>query len=208
MLEKNSSEGADIRFECPHCGREIHGIDAHDTDWISCRSCGKALNLASQLAMERANYNYTFAQELATPELSDLHRRPNEFSPEAKDALYAYQRAYTGIQLALRAELPAAQQARAIEIMADIAGILQRHQMISGLEAKYWIQLMVCQTVREEYEDLEARLSKSHPTLLTRILHHPRWQLRRLQLRQALTRREERLKMLERELAFIDAPHI
>lgn len=208
MPENDKSKGVEFRFECPHCGAEIEDVEERKTDWISCRHCGEALNLASQLALDRADHNYLLAQELATPELTDRKRRQAEFSSEARDALFAYQRAYTGVQVALRAELPAAQQTWALQIMAGVASILQLHQMISGLEARYWIQRLVCQTVRQEYEELDARLSEPHPSLLTRILHHPRWRLRRRQLRRALIHREKSLKMLERELAFIDVPQI
>jgi hypothetical protein len=208
MAESDNGKPVEVRFECPHCLTEIDDVEEHDTDWISCRHCGKKLNLASQLALERADHNYILAQELATPELTDRKRRQAEFSPEARDALFAYQRAYSGVQVALRADLPAAQQTWALEIMAGVASILQLHQMISGLEARYWIQRLVCQTIRQEYETLDARLSEPHPSLLTRILRHPFWYLRRRQLRRALIQREKSLEMLERELAFIDVPHL
>ena len=208
MTDSETSEGASIRFECPNCGSEIDRVAQRDTDWISCEQCGQPISLASQLAMARALDNYSFAQELATPELLNSRVRPGAFSPQAKDALRAYQKAFTGIQLALRSELPTTQQERATEIMAEIAFILQRNQMISVLEARYWTQLMVCHTARQEYRTIQNKLQQPRPGLLTRLFRFPHWRLRRLQLHRALERREERLKELEQNLAFVDALHV
>jgi hypothetical protein len=208
MVDRDAQTEQGLRFACPECEAEIANATDRDTDWISCTQCGAAVNLAAQFAINRADDNYRFAQALAAPELIDPHKRPNAFSPDAKDALRAYQKAYTGIQVALRADLPPAQQARALEIMSETAYILQRNQMISPLEAKYWTQVMVCQTALEEFEALEAKLHREAPGLLTRIFRHPHWRLRRFQLKRALARRQARLEELESNLAFVETHHI
>ncbi len=204
MAERDKSQ-----FECPRCGVEIkRAPDDPNRTWVTCRQCGEVLNLASQRALLRAEMNFDFAQELTTPELLDVKNRPNELSPQSKDALRSYQRSYTGIQLALQAPLPADQRESAIEIMAETTRILQRHQMISALEARYWVQLMVCQTARREYEALEARLQKPRQTLLTRLFRHPHWRLRRSQLKRALARRNARLQELEQSLALVNTLYV
>lgn len=208
MAERDAQTEQGVRFACPACEAEIADAAERDTDWVSCTQCGAAVNLAAQFALARADDNYRFAQALAAPELVDPNKRPNAFSPDAKDALRAYQRAYTGIQLALGADLPQEQQARAIEIMSETAYVLQRNQMISPLEAKYWTQLMVCKTALEEFEALDAKLHREAPGVLTRIFRHPHWRLRRFQLKRALARRQERLQELESNLAFVEAHHI
>jgi len=198
----------EIRFECPSCGTEIDPWADLDTAERPCPHCGKAIDLTSQQALARAVANYRFAQELTTAELFNSRKRLSQLSPQSKDALRTYQKSYNSARLALRNQLPAAQQKTAIEMMAEIARILPRHHMISALEAKYWTQLMVCQTARQEYEAIQASLRQPRPRLLTRLFRHPHWRLRRSQLKRALARREERLQEMERDLAFVDDLHV
>ncbi|MGC9522022.1 MAG: hypothetical protein ACP5HG_09095 [Anaerolineae bacterium] len=199
----------EIQFECPRCGVEVAPPpDEPNRTWATCHRCGEVLNLASQRALFRAEANFDFAQELTTPELMDIRNRPNELSPQAKDALRSYQKSYTGIQLALQARLPAEQRETAIAMMVEIARILQRHQMISALEARYWAQLMVVQTARQEYQTLQAKLREPHPTLWTRLFRHPHWRLRRSQLKHALQRRNARLQELEQSMAFVNTLYV
>lgn len=208
MTDGEREPANDVRFVCPHCGADIERVDERDTDWISCETCGGPISLAAQFALTRALDNYVYAQELMTPELLNSRIRPSSYSPEAKDALRAAQKAYTGIQLALKAELPPEQLAQAIEIMAEMVYVLQRNHMISGLEAKYWTQVMVCHTARQEYQEIVVKLEQPRPGLLTRLFRFPHWRLRRYQLKRALVRREDRLQELEMNLAFVDNLHI
>jgi predicted RNA-binding Zn-ribbon protein involved in translation (DUF1610 family) len=196
----------EIQFACPHCGEALDPSDWPDANRIACPYCGETLSLASQRAMDRADAYYRFALSLTTRELMGGKRRPTHFSPQAKDALRAYQRAYTGVEVALQAQIPEEQKARAVEIMAETAQILQMYHMVSGLEARYWVQLMVCQTARDEYRAVRDKLDASTPGLLARLLQHPYWRLRVFQLKRALARREARLADLERDLGFIDKP--
>lgn len=208
-MQETQEEMPDISFVCPYCGSDLEAApqDSNRT-WYTCPHCAEVLSLASQRAYDRAVANYHFAQELVTPELVNENRRPNQFSPQSKDALRAYQKAYTGIQLALKAQLPAGQLMSAIEMMADTARILQAHEMISVLEARYWVQLMVCQTARQELEGIRERLKEPRPNLLTRLLRYPHWRLRLGQLRRALKRRHKRLHEMEQTLAFVDDLHV
>jgi predicted RNA-binding Zn-ribbon protein involved in translation (DUF1610 family) len=196
----------EIEFACPHCGEALDPSDWPDANRIACPHCGETLSLASQRAMDRADAYYRFALSLTTRELMSGKRRPTHFSPQAKDALRAYQRAYTGVEVALQAQIPEEQKARAVEIMAETSQILQMYHMVSGLEARYWVQLMVCQTARDEYRAVRDKLDASTPGLLARLLQHPYWRLRVFQLKRALARREARLADLERDLGFIDKP--
>jgi len=194
----------EIRFECPSCGTEIDPWADPDAAQLPCPHCGEAIDLLAQQALARAVVNYHSAQELTTAELFNSKKRLSQLSPQSKDALRTYQKSYNSVRLALHNQLPAAQQRTAIEIMAEIARILPRHHMISALEARYWAQLMVCRMAQEEYEAIQARLHQPRPKLLTRLVRHPHWRLRRFQLKRALVRREKRLQELERDLAFVD----
>jgi len=196
----------EIQFACPHCGEALDPSDWPDANRIACPHCGETLSLASQRAMDRADAYYRFALSLTTRELRGGKRRPTHFSPRAKDALRAYQRAYTGVEVALQAQIPEEQKARAVEIMAETSQILQMYHMVSGLEARYWVQLMVCQTARDEYRAVCDKLDEANPGVLRRLLQHPYWRVRVFQLKRALARREARLAELERDLGFIDKP--
>lgn len=196
-----------LQFECPFCEKQVTPTQNGTSTKLDCPYCGKQIDIDAQEAVARARENYQWALEQTTPELLKPRKRPEQFSPQTKDALLTYQQAYTGLQVAFRAELPASQREEAIEMMAEMSHLLQLHHVISGLEAQYWTQLMVCQTAKQEHQAIEERLKQPRPGILTRIFRHPHWHLRHFQLKRALARRHLKLLEIEQDLAFVEPLH-
>ena len=196
-----------VGFTCPHCGQPLEAASDFVPAAVNCPHCNQLVNLEAQEIVMRAQEAYLWALTNGTPDLLDARRRPDQLSPPAKDALRAYLQAYTGLQAAFRNKLPSPHREVGIEIMAEVTRILACHMMVSKTEVEYWTQLMVCQTADQEYQDLGKRLSQSRPSIFTRLFRHPRWRLRRFQLKRALVRRRARVQELEWELAFVEPLH-
>lgn len=189
-------------IECPYCEQEL--LIPEDSLWYTCPHCQHGLNARAQRAYARGR-EWFFSEQEAGAGLYGVRRR-GYCQPEEVKVLRAFQRAHSALQEALRIGLAESQREAAVEMMAEITRLFAHRQMISGLEARYWAQLVVEQNSWREYGALEQRLAQPRKGGLLSFLRHWRWQLRRRQLARALSGLDRQIQQLEEMIGFVDPP--
>lgn len=186
-------------FICPHCETEL---DLPEDVWyFTCTRCQRRLDLKSQFAYLRGLDAFTEGQEALTS-VSMRRRRPED--PRFKEAITLFREAYSSLQIAFMADLALAQKSLGAEMMARISYEFMKWNMVSPLEMSYWKSLITERNAQDEYDALKEKLSEQGG--IWALLMRWRWQLRKKQLLKALTDLDAKLKMLERQIEFIDVP--
>jgi len=186
---------------CPYCSLTL---DVPETvTWHRCERCGRLVNASAQRAYWRAQCHYAFAQEA---ELTPLSPKRPYVQRNLKDAmgLEAFQQAHSALELAFQADLPEEARSEGIAVMAEITQILSKRQMLSPLEASYWVKVLIERNALQEQSEIDARLS---PPARGNPLQRLRWRLRRRQLRNGLLKLRHEISDLEETIAFVEVPH-
>ncbi len=186
---------------CPSCAAEID-----QAPWpLACPNCQGVLDLPAQFAYCRGLDAFTVGQELLF-KIPPGQRKKTLITAREMEGLQYYQQAYTSLQQAFQGELAESQRRLAIEMMSAMAHVFRQHGIISPAEAYYWTALFTelkvqaeCLTVREKL------IHPGHGGLLGLALHW-RWQARLRQLEQGLQALDERIRFLERGIAFVERP--
>jgi hypothetical protein len=190
---------------CPKCDQEFDYIEGQ---WeYTCQKCGHRIdNLEAQFAYSRG-YDAFFAGQRVYMEIPPSRRSRLAYAEQAHEAFQFYTQAYTGLQEAFQANLADSQRKKAIEVMASIANLFIQTGLVSPLESNYWTSLMIEQVNRQEYEELEQKLSQPARGILG-VFPRLRWQLRKRQLAKALDRVQRKIQQIEQNIAFITPPRV
>jgi hypothetical protein len=212
-------------IECPYCQTELEIPEDLDTNrlhadksngeaLITCTNCERELNVLAQQAYARGCALYLSVREEVAG-VPAPQRAGSIFKPAPKihqvsienDIIRTCQQAYSGLQVAFQFDLPDEQRENAIEMMAEMTRLFLHRERISPLEASYWTKLMIEQTARHEYKELEQKLSKPKQHRFLGFLRRWRWQLRYRQLAKALVKLDEQIRDMERLIGFSNPPH-
>jgi hypothetical protein len=187
-------------FRCPYCDFENEIPDSGF--YITCSQCGHRLNLESQFAFLRSVDAFSEGQEILDGISPRKRRIPN--SPTDRQSLDLFIEAYTAMQVAFKAELAELQRSLGVEMMANIADEFMKRNMVSPLEANYWISLLVEQNSQDEYDRLKEKIIQLRGPLA--FLSRMRMRSRQKQLLNALAQLDGKLTALERQISFVDIP--
>jgi hypothetical protein len=190
----------DSPFFCPYCEIELHLPD--DVWYYTCDSCGTRLDLKSQFAFLRGLDAFREGQDIM--EKVSPRKRRTSFNSLDQSAMELFKQAYSSLQVAFQANLEEGQRSLGVEMMNSMAQEFMKRSMISPLELTYWNTLMVEQTSRNEFDSLSEKLSQPGGKLT--FLARWRWKMRQKQLRDALFQIDNKLKLLEKQIEFIDIP--
>lgn len=179
---------------------------ADSEDWCTCEGCRQSFSLAAQRAYLRGRERFVEGQE-HWAKTRDRRRRTCSRVME-QGALDLFGQAYSALQEAFRHDLAAGQRLAGIEMMAEITRLFVERTMVSGLEARYWAQLLVQQTAWLEVGAIDARLASGRLRGPLGWLWRCRWRVRRWQLAKALARLEGQLRQMEQLIGFVDPPHV
>ncbi|NLD73697.1 MAG: hypothetical protein GX649_13405 [Chloroflexi bacterium] len=185
---------------CPYCN--VPGDAADGVTWHRCEACGRLLSAAAQRAYARGHAHY---EEALEGELTPLNpKRPGRVRERADAAtIQAYQQAHSSLELAFQSDLPESQRSEGLLAMAEITQVLAKRDLLSPLEANYWVKVLVEHNTLAEQADLAAKLAEADAGPLRRW----RWQLRQRQLAKALTTLRREIADLEETIAFVEPPH-
>jgi hypothetical protein len=187
-------------FTCPYCDTEI--ALPEDAWYHTCPQCGKRLDITAQFAYLRGLDAFTEGQEIMAGISPRKKRLEN---PEMQEAIELFREAYSSLQVAFTsANLALAQRNLGVEMMASMSNEFMKLNMVSILEMSYWKSLMVEITAQKEYDNIKDRLVRPSSGLM--YLWRIRWLIRRRQLLKALVDLDSKLKMLEKQIEFIDVP--
>lgn len=187
---------------CARCGTELA---VESEPWPEfCPNCRRTLDLATQFAYSRGRDAFIAGQEILI-NISPKKRRKDLTTEQELEGLQYYIQAYSSLQQAFLAELAESQRQLGIEMMAAMVQVFLQHGMVSPLEARYWTTLMIELTTQLEYARLIEKLTQSSSGLFSFFLRW-RWQMRKIQLEQALVGLEQKIMLLEQHIAFVDKP--
>lgn len=186
-------------FICPHCETQL---DLPEDVWYyTCTHCQHRLDLKSQFAYLRGLDAFTEGQEVLTG-ISMRRRRPED--SRYKEAITLFREAYSSLQVAFTADLALAQKSLGAEMMARMSYEFMKWNMVSPLEMSYWKSLITERNAQDEYDELKEKLSEQGG--IGALLQGWHWRIRQKQLLKALIELDGKLKMLERQIEFIDVP--
>ena len=187
---------------CSYCSTEMV---VESEPWPeTCPNCWRPLDLPTQFAYSRGRDAFIAGQELMIA-ISPKKRRKDLTTQQEMQGLHYYIQAYTSLQQAFLAELADTQRQLGIEMMAAMAQVFQLHGMVSPLEASYWTTLMIELTTQLEQAGLKEKLARPSTGFL-QLFWRWRWQMRHKQLEKALSTLDERVRTLERNIAFVEKP--
>ncbi len=204
-MNKEEDEIEPAPLICPYCEHEFDYVEGQSE--YTCQNCGRGIgNMQAQFAYSRG-YDAFFAGQRAYMEIPPSRRSRLTYAKQAQDVTQLYIEAYTAIQEAFQSTLAQSQSEKAIEMMATISIMFTQTNLVSPMESGYWTALVVEQVNHKEYDELNGKLSIPPAGILNRLARL-RWRLRQRQLRKALLRVEQRIKLLEQNIAFISPPKI
>lgn len=121
-----------------------------------------------------------------------------------KHVLDLFVEAYSALQIAFMGKLVEVQRQVGVEMMASMSAEFFLQNMISPLEVHYWGLIKSEQTAQMEIDRLKQNLNRSDlsKNLLARV--HAAIRIR--QLKKKLAAITEKLKLLEEQIEFVDAP--
>lgn len=187
-------------FVCPFCDFENEVPDYGF--YITCSHCGHRLDLESQFAFLRSVDAFSEGQDILNGISPRKRRIPN--SPVDRQSLDLFIEAYTAMQVAFKAELAELQRSLGVEMMANMADEFMKRNMVSPLEANYWVSLLVEQNSQSEYDRLKEKIDQLRGPLA--FLSRMRIRARQKQLLNALAQLDGKLVALERQISFVDIP--
>jgi hypothetical protein len=201
MLSSDSPASEVPPFTCPYCETELQLLDG--AWYYTCVQCGKHLDLKSQFAYLRGLDAFSEGQALMDG-ISPRKRRVPTY-PKVSEAVLLFEEAYSSLQVAFQAELAEAQRSLGVEMMAAMAQEFLVWEKISFLEMTYWKSLAVEQTAQKEYDEIKQKLARPGGSPFS-FLIKMRWRGRKKQLTEALVKLDARIKLVERQISFIDFP--
>ena len=187
-------------FTCPYCEIEIQLPE--DVWYYTCTHCGSHLDLKSQFAYLRGLDAFSEGQDIA--DRINPKKKKNHFNPRVTTAMEIFKEAYSSLQVALLTDLAESQRSLAVEMLASMSQEFAKWDLVSPLEMNYWSSIMVEQTAQWEYNQLKEKLSNPDQPLFW--IKKMRWRSRQKQLLQSLAKLDERIKTIEKRIAFVDKP--
>ena|GEM_PF-3557951 len=198
---------------CPLCETEL--IIPDEGEWMTCISCGGRLHVRAQQAFARAHVAFLSVEEVASELRVREPRRPYRAKarpdslPLDPILVQAYQKAYSGMRIALRLPLPPEQQLSGAVMMAEITRRLAPRAMVSPLEAEYWTRLVVELAAQDELVSLEALFdAASDRSSVLPAMRRLGMRLRRRQLVATLVKLRAQTDGLAHAVGFLDPPQI
>jgi hypothetical protein len=191
---------AETDLTCPYCGAANSGAEA--VVWHRCEQCMRLFSAAAQRAYARGMEHWEEAQEGELTPLNPRHPRPRREAGD-RETLQAYQQAHSALELAFQSDLPEEQRHEGLLAMAEIGQVLARRDLLSPLEAHYWVKVLMEHNALRERAELDGRLAEPGGGALLRL----RWRLRRDQLRRALAKLAREVADLEETIGFVEPPH-
>jgi len=186
-------------IECPHCG--VLTDSDTESSYVHCSACGRLVSVAAQLAFARASELYEEGQEAGLTVLprEPRNRRARNPAPaeNQESALRGYQRACSGLRLAFGAALPESQRVAGLEMMAEMSQVLASRGRFSGLEAQYWVDVLIEENSLKEEAEITHRLHHERGRGAFALLRRLHLRVRRRQLRAALRRLTQRIEDAE-----------
>jgi DNA-directed RNA polymerase subunit RPC12/RpoP len=189
-----------ISFICPHCET---ALEVPEEAWyLVCTHCRNRLDLKAQFAFLRGLDAFSEGQDIVNL-LSPRKRRMED--PRMQQAMELFREAYSSLQVAfLFPSLALSQKKLGAEMMTSMANEFMKLSMISAYEMSYWKSLLVELNSQDEYDTIKEQLS--NPESRISFLKRIHWQIRKKQLVKALVDLDRKMKMLERQIEFIDKP--
>jgi len=185
---------------CPRCE-----IEFTQEPWPEyCPDCGKRIDLKAQFAYCRGVDAFSDGQDL----LYRIYRRrmkSRHVSAQEREGLRSYTQAYTALQSAFKGELSRSQRELGVEMMAAIAKIFQINLMISPIEEAYWTTLLVQRNSHQELDEINQKLASDKKKGIFGIPFRWRWNSRKNALEKGLLEIEEKLKVMEKNIGFVDS---
>lgn len=187
-------------FTCPYCEIEIQLPE--DVWYYTCTHCGSHLDLKSQFAYLRGLDAFSEGQDIA--DRINPKKKKNHFNPRVTTAMEIFKEAYSSLQVALLTDLAELQRSLAVEMLASMSQEFAKWDLVSPLEMNYWSSIMVEQTAQWEYNQLKEKLSNPDQPIFW--IKKMRWRSRQKQLLQSLAKLDEKIKTIEKRIAFVDKP--
>lgn len=187
-------------FTCPYCEIEIQLPE--DVWYYTCTHCGSHLDLKSQFAYLRGLDAFSEGQDIA--DRINPKKKKNHFNPRVTTAMEIFKEAYSSLQVALLTDLAESQRSLAVEMLASMSQEFAKWDLVSPLEMNYWSSIMVEQTAQWEYNQLKEKLSNPDQPIFW--IKKMRWRSRQKQLLQSLAKLDEKIKTIEKRIAFVDKP--
>lgn len=189
---------SDTLLSCPYCET---GLQIPDDAWFfTCTQCGQRLNLESQFAYLRGMEAFSEGQEIMEWVSPRKRRVPN--NPRDRQAMELFIEAYTALQVAFKAELAEEQRELGVKMMATMSGEFMKRNMVSPFEMSYWSSVLVEHNSQVEFDELKEKISQKRGGL--GFLLRLRWRMRQKQLAQALIKLDRNIRVLEKQIAFVD----
>jgi hypothetical protein len=194
---------ATIDLTCPHCSAALH---IPEVAWYyTCEYCKARLDLKSQFAYLRGLDAFEEGQTLMVSKGPHKQRNKTRENPVYRHVLDLFTEAYSSLQVAFLADLGELQRQVGVEMMASMSAEFFRQNMISPLEMTYWASVMTEQSAQEEYDKVKGKMGTLAGAF--GIIKQLRWQLRLNQLGKKLPELSQKIERIERQIAFIEAPH-
>lgn len=188
---------------CPQCGTEV--ITDVEPWPEACPRCQRPFDLNAQFAYSRGRDAFTAGQELIIT-ISPSQREKNFTTEIEMEGVQYYIQAYTALQRAFQGRIAESQRRLAIEMMAAMARVFLQHGMISQLEMAYWSNLLLELNTLLERASVKEKLTSSKHEGLKGFFLRWRWRVRKNQLDSALQELDQKIRILESRIAFVDPP--
>jgi len=190
-------------LKCPYCETAL--LVSGEKRLFTCESCGEHLNLDSQFAYLRGKQAFLEGRNI----FADFSpkRKPQRYDEAERQGLDLFIESYSALQLAFQAELSETQRQEGIEMMAGMANIFMQKGMVSPFEANYWTMLMVEVTAQGDLDQIKEKHAQARRGIRS-VLLKARWNTRKKQLKKKLVEVEQKIQTLERNIAFVEKPHV
>ncbi len=188
-------------FICPYCDTQLNL--PNNVWYYSCDHCGQRLDLKSQFAYLRGLDAFKEGQDLMDSVSPKKRRRFYHAMDKASMALFM--QAYSSLQVAFQSDLEDLQRSVGVEMMNSMSEEFMKRGMVSPLELTYWNSIMVEQTAQNEFDSLREKLSDLKGSLA--FIQRRRWQNRQKRLVESLVKLDQKIKLLEEQIQFVDFPH-
>jgi hypothetical protein len=186
---------------CPYCR---HDLLIPDNVWFyTCDHCRESLDIKAQFAFLRGMGAFDEGQDLMVSEGPRKPRGKTRVHPVYKQVIDLFIEAYSALQVAFQGQLAEVQRQVGVEMMASMAAEFFLQNFISPLEMNYWGLIMREQKTRADIDRLKQSTRDKATSVPVRILGT----LRIRQLKRKLPELDQKIKMVESQIAFVDVPH-
>lgn len=182
----------ELLFQCPYCDARL---DPPEEGWSSfCPKCNRQVDLTGQFAYVRGFQAYEEAAEVLD-ELKKTGRKNRtryEYERMEQQAYTIFAEAYSALQEAFRYQLSVRQHEHGVLMVSNLTHLFLPRNMISDMEASYWVALMVDQTARKEIAEIQHHLAQKHTWIM-----HLRWMIRLRQLNTKLKESDIKIRQIQ-----------